>query len=106
MKLTSITDASVGKLTIASTCMRSMRSTRRSTSVNSGMARIGVTISRKRLALVFFAEKYSMPEPGAATTSKVGFGMYSEIRPRMTTFLRPSISTTRTARRTPPAGSG
>lgn len=75
MKFTSMTEASVGKLRIASTCMRSMRPMRAFRSVNSGIARIGFTISRKLFPDVFFAAKYSMPDPGSATTSNVGFGM-------------------------------
>ena len=46
MKLTSISDARVGKFTMASMCMRSISARRASGSVNSGMARIGRTISR------------------------------------------------------------
>jgi len=34
---------------------------------------MGSTISRKLLPDTFLAAKYSMPEPGAATTSNVGF---------------------------------
>ena len=46
MKLTSMSEASVGKFTIASMCMRSISARRASGSVNSGMARMGRTISR------------------------------------------------------------
>ncbi len=75
MKLTSIVEARVGKFTIAWMCIRSRSVIRAWRSVNSGMAGMGFTISRKLLPLVLRPEKYSKPEPGAATTSNVGLGM-------------------------------
>ena len=75
MKLTSMVEARVGKFTMDWMCMRSMSASRASRSVNSGMACMGVTISRKLLPSVLRPEKYSKPEPGSATTSNVGLGM-------------------------------
>ena len=76
MKLTSMSEARVGKFTMDSMCIRSISARRAS--------RIGELGDRPHrrddlpvaLALgVAAAEKYSAAEPGSATTSKVGFGM-------------------------------
>ena len=59
-----------------------------------GMPRIGSpTISRYDLPSGFPLRKYSSCAPGRATTSKVGFGMYSLTVPRIMIFVRPCRST-------------
>ena len=61
---------------------------------NAGIERIGSPkISRRLLPSGLPWRKYSSWAPGRATTSKVGFGMYSLICPRTTIFVRPRTST-------------
>ncbi len=58
------------------------------------MDRIGSPkISRRDLPSGLPRAKYSSIAPGLATTSKVGFGMYSLIWPRIAIFVRPLICT-------------
>ncbi len=58
------------------------------------MARMGSPmISRYDLPSGFPLRKYSSWAPGFATTSKVGFGMYSLTVPRIMIFVRPWRST-------------
>ena len=59
-----------------------------------GIALIGSPkISRRILPSGLPMRKYSSCAPGRATTSNVGFGMYSLIWPRTTIFVRPRTST-------------
>jgi hypothetical protein len=50
-------------------------------------------ISRNERPSGFPTRKYSSCAPGGATTSKVGLGMYSVIRPLMAILVRPSTCT-------------
>ena len=61
---------------------------------NAGMAFIGSPmISRYDLPSGLPMRKYSSWAPGRATTSNVGFGMYSLTWPRIMILVRPRTST-------------
>ena len=71
-----------------------MTSMRGAGSRKAGMLRIGSPmISRYDLPSGFPLRKYSSCAPGLATTSNVGFGMYSLTVPRIMIFVRPCSST-------------
>ena len=86
--------ASVGNMRARSTPSSSISSMRGAGSRKAGMHFIGSpTISRYDLPSGLPTRKYSSWAPGRATTSKVGFGMYSLIWPRTTILVRPRTCT-------------
>jgi hypothetical protein len=86
--------ARVGNISVRPIPSSSIRARRGAGSRNAGTARIGSPkISRRDLPSGLPTLKYSSIAPGLATTSKVGLGMYSLIRPRIAIFVRPFTCT-------------
>ena len=86
--------ASVGNISVRSTPSSFITSMRGAGSWKAGMPRMGSPmISRYDLPSGLPLRKYSSWAPGRATTSKVGFGMYSLTVPRIMIFVRPCSST-------------